>query len=329
MSENNNGVLRIYACGGAGVNIGQQYYNAPRQVGMADVSVCFLDTSRSNLSGNIAAEDLFILPDLDSNSKDGSGKVRSENYAPIAAHIKQIAPKFKPADINIVLSSTTGGSGSVFGPLLAKELLAKGEVVVYIAIGSHESVITANNAIKTIKSLDNMAAKAELPIVMSYHNNRNNSNRRAVDAEIREVIAKLSILAYKDHHALDTSDVLHWAHYTKVTDMPPQLALLEIVSSVESVREIAYPISIASVSVGDTDIGSIGADYQTEGFFKEGHTVNNISELHYVISVNDVPSLVKMLEEEIRKLEEKREARPPVARITQKNDSAEDDGLVL
>ena len=124
------GRVRLYAAGGCGLNIGGQLaaHRDRNETAFANLDIVYVDTSKSNLRNGIDAANVYLIPDL-----DGSGKVRSENHAEIGQHIRQILHKFSPADLNIVLSSAAGGSGSVIAPLLASELLASDAPTIVIA----------------------------------------------------------------------------------------------------------------------------------------------------------------------------------------------------
>ena len=114
----------------------------------------FIDTSSSNVKKGMNEDNVYILPNLDS-----SGKKRDENHLEISNVIKEVLVKHKPLDFNIVLFSLSGGSGSVIAPLLISELLSRNIPVIAVCIGSDESVLTANNTLKTLKSLEVIAKK--------------------------------------------------------------------------------------------------------------------------------------------------------------------------
>ena len=41
--------IRLYACGGTGLNIGKDFYKLETIPGFADIKTCFIDTSLSNI----------------------------------------------------------------------------------------------------------------------------------------------------------------------------------------------------------------------------------------------------------------------------------------
>lgn len=102
--------VRLYACGGSAVNIAHAY-SAGQDIGedeaTAGLDIAYIDTSKSNLRTNIASDKIYLVSDL-----DGSGKLRSSNYAKLQECSKEILHQHRPADLNIVLHS--GGGGKLF-----------------------------------------------------------------------------------------------------------------------------------------------------------------------------------------------------------------------
>lgn len=318
------GKVRLYGCGGAGTNLVKGFYDIAITPELADITVCMLDTSLSNIGRNVDPANYFVIPDV-----DGSGKIRKENYAEISSMIKQIPLQFKPEDLNIVVMSGSGGSGSVFGPLLVGELLASNANVIAVVVGSYESLIAAENTYKTLLSIDSISKKNKIPAVTAFYNNKDNSLRKDVDAQVVETISLLSILASRRHREMDTADVHSWLRYDRTTTVPAQLALLDITDKLDEVRNIAYPVSIATlVKDGEsTAIGSIGADYQATGYSDPKGPIAEFGELHFVIGVNDVQSLLAEAAAKVAELTERKNARPKV--IAADISTANDDGMLL
>lgn len=318
------GKVTIYGTGGCGINLAKQFYrNTQPQVGVADVTVCFADTSRSNITADMSVEDCFILPDV-----DGSGKIRKENYEAISQVVQQIPLMFKPGDLNIVISSASGGSGAMISSLLVRQLLAGGHPTIAIIVGSFESLITADNTMKTIKSLDAIARGVGAPVVLSFENNADNTRRDEVDKSVMTTVNLLCRLASREHAELDTADLKNWLRYERHTDVPAQLSMLEIVTSAETAQQLNAPISIASLVTRHSKIGSIGADYQCTGYFTEETKPNGVEEIHYLVGIDDVKLLVSTINENVTRLEQKRASRAKTSALVS-NDQVDDNGIVL
>lgn len=90
-------MLKIYACGGTGVNIAKQITDLA-------VELCYVDSSMSNLKG-IDPKNVFMIPD-----QDGAGKNRSVTYNNFKDVTEEVLIRFKPSQsLNVVISSLSGG----------------------------------------------------------------------------------------------------------------------------------------------------------------------------------------------------------------------------
>lgn len=320
------GTLRIWGCGGAGTNLASQFYSAPKQEHYAEVDVCFVDTSYSNLSGlNISEVDVFVIPE-----KDGAGKIRRNIHQAVVNHLGEIVNRFVQKDFNVVLFSASGGSGSVIGPLVLAELVKRGQQAIGIVIGSYESRLTAANTLNTLKTIDNLARhEIKCPISILFHNNRENTEKLNVDQAVIEQIAELSLLVSRTHHGLDTSDIKSWLRFDTHTTVTPQMSLIDIVDSVKDMEDIDYPIGIASLLSGPSDIGRVGADYFCDGtMHPDVVKVIESPELHFVISVSAVPELVAMVEDSLNAIIDRNAARPKQQPLVSAGEATES-GLIL
>ena len=226
--------VRIYACGGCGISIADKFeQNTEQFEGRGVPDIVRLDTSRSNLRKGVDYANLFLI-----DGKDGAGKIRRENYPEISAAMGQILLEHGPLDLRIVLFSASGGTGSVFGPLLIGELLKKSASVVAVVVGSTESAITAENTLNTFRSLDGVVKSTQSGAVMFYEENPLDSSRVGVDQTISTVLNALLVMGAGNHYGLDTKDVGNFLRFDLGARVPPQLALLELVSSAEQVAEL-------------------------------------------------------------------------------------------
>lgn len=97
--------VRVYALGGAGLNLARELRAFPREEeGFARLELAHVDTSRSNLTEDVPENEVYVLKDL-----DGLGKIRREGAEAISQAALDILQKFKPADFNILISSASGG----------------------------------------------------------------------------------------------------------------------------------------------------------------------------------------------------------------------------
>jgi hypothetical protein len=323
--EQGKGKVRLYGCGGLGVNVALRYLNRQSAPGFADLLPSFVDTSRSNLTDTVKEEDVFIL-----EKTDGSGKVRKENHAQISAVIKQILLKQAPEDFNIVVFSASGGSGSVIGPLLAKELADRGHSVVIVSAGSSEAAITARNTLNTVKSLSAITKQIDKPLVAFYRHNGGEATRKIVDDQLDFAISCLCYLASRQNAELDTKDIYNWLNINKSTSVEAQLVLLDIFAGASDVSEIADPISIASLYAdrNQPHLETPVPEYSCTGYFL--HPVKDIQELHFVVSTQHLGATFDRLQSTINDFEQRSEGRAAAQKlINDAKDTVTDDGLVL
>ena len=87
------GRVMIYACGGAGVNIGQSTlmkYVGQAGESFANVSMGFIDTSYSNFKVDTPRSSCYVI-----ENTDGTGGLRSANYPEIQRRTNELAIKFE------------------------------------------------------------------------------------------------------------------------------------------------------------------------------------------------------------------------------------------
>lgn len=317
------GKIKLFGTGGAGVNIASQFVNRSEEPGYATVEPVFIDTSRSNLKDGIDKNNVYILENV-----DGSGKIRKENAQEIQNVIKDILLKMRPEDFNVVVFSASGGSGSVFGPLLVGEMLNRSIPVVAVVVGSDESSITAQNTMNTLKSMDSIARRSGKPFVMYYDHNQRGVRRSDIDKTLISVITCLSILASRQNEEMDSQDLVNWLEYNKTSSVEPQLAVLDVYETHEKVESIANPISIASLySSPDVDTIRSVPDYHTVGYTGEG--VSAPESLHFIINVDAVPEIGRRIQKTLDELQEIRDSRVSTSALVKDTDNVDGSGLVL
>lgn len=319
------GKMRIYGCGGFGVNVVGAWNDADAHVGVgtAEVHLAYIDTSRSNLPDKVTPQQFFLLEGV-----DGSGKVRAENHVEISRNIKSIIQQFAPGDMNLVVFSASGGSGSVFGPLLMAELMEQGHQVAGIVVGSDESTIAANNTLKTLKSLESIAGLKNTPAVISYHHNRPDVKRSTIDADCRYVMSCMAMLASRRNRGLDTRDLRNWLNFPAVTSVEPQLALLTMYNTLAEAQDANQPVSVASLYRTPDDAKlDVTAEYVTDGYPREA--VESFDQLHGVISLGGVPVINRMLTDRIASITKANESRVQRDSLLSSKDQPASNGLVL
>lgn len=271
-------VLRLYGCGGAGINIVSQYVDRKPEAGCSIIAPAFLDTSASNLTSNVLGNkkvETYLIEGL-----DGSGKERSQNSESISKVIKNVVQTVKPGDFNIVVFSGSGGSGNVFGSLLLAELQDLGHDVIAIVIGTSESKIACQNTLRTLQTLEGIADDTGKPVNIAYLHNTD--VRSKTDADVHAIIAAFSLTTSGLHHGLDTADVKNFLLHNKFSGQPPRLYTINVILKAKDVESIASPLSIMSL-YNDADQARVdsSAEYITDGI--SDIKSKNLDELHILI----------------------------------------------
>ncbi|SAK59488.1 hypothetical protein AWB81_01853 [Caballeronia arationis] len=331
--ERERGRVRLYACGGAGVNVGHKVDRVAQSndEAFAQLDVVYIDTSKSNLHSDIKAESVYLIDGL-----DGSGQVRRENHGAISERVRDILQTFKPVDLNIVLSSAGGGSGSVIAPSIVSELLAKDYPTIVICVGDDSTKKYSENTLNTLKSYDQIASTVrQQPVIMSYLQNSADMTRPVVDQRVQHLVAALCLLFSRRNRELDSKDLYNWLHYQKVTSYKPALTALTLIEDLNatSLSKIGNLISIATLTMPDVDPSlSLRPEVQYVGYI-EGDTasdkLNMLAPFHYVTSDGVFAEVAAGLNTVLRELEEQTAARLNKAGISTSADQATDTGLVL
>lgn len=331
MSENTKGRVMLYCMGGMGANIASIVYRdikKPSPAGYADLDMAVIDTSRQNLLSSEIPETMIYK----ATEKDGSGGLRAENAAMIYERRLEILQKFKPSDdLNIILSSGGGGSGSVAGPIIAQELLQRGLNVVVILVGSQETVNEAKNTLKTLMSYDNAGKQAKSPLVVTYTENDAKNSVKANDAWIISRITALRVLFSRENHAMDSMDLTNWLHFNKVTTFGNvSLAGLSIIDS-DTQGLAALENNVLSVATlakdAETSVLPFRVEYQRKGFIG----IDAVKDLpvHYLITNGFLKSRVAMIEQTLNEFDEGHAARVSDAPMFSRKAESGPGGLVL
>ncbi len=318
-----DGKIRIYGAGGCGTNIAYQLVDSRDDEAIASFKLTFIDTSRSNLRESISLDNTYILEDL-----DGSGKVRKENSVVIDGNIRQILVKFPAEDFNIVIFSASGGSGSVIGPLLIRELLRRHSSVVALVVGSEESVITTQNTVNTLKSLDAIAKQVGHPVVTYFQHLDSTVTRKQVDTDMMRVVYSLGILASKNISEMDTMDIKNFLQYERSTSLKPSITGLRIFDNRNPEWDKVVAISMAAIfrSPEENRIPVV-PEYVTVGYLANGF--QDVTSIFYVTDPSLITLAHSKLDLILKELIENRDARVLSSGIVTGADRVEDNGLVL
>lgn len=212
--------VAIYACGGFGINIVRSL--RPQLEAMATVR--FIDTSRSNIG---EGDDLILIA-----SGDGSGKIRAEHAPAIQKKINAMTPEsLGVADVNVIIFSLSGGSGSVIGPVLMGKIASTGNRVVIMTVADTASELDARNSLNTLKTVQNIVNSNDAYVqIMPFDNI---VGKPKADRTVRHRLQQLVTLEVAAAAELDRNDRRNWLNAQRLVGVSAGLRLLHVVGGVE------------------------------------------------------------------------------------------------
>lgn len=203
-----NPSLTVYGCGGMGTNIVSKF----GKDFSTDTNIEIIDTSKSNLVKTGYTTKII--------SGNGSGKVRGANVDDINKYITaEMFQDKDPSDINVVIFSLSGGTGSVIGPLLIKELHRLNKAVIAIAVSETASQLDTENTSRTFMSLEAICKNDDIYLPMMVFDNA--YTRSKVDTTIRHRLGLLTNFITTSIFELDKSDKINWLRPDKTIGSAP------------------------------------------------------------------------------------------------------------
>lgn len=325
-------VVRVYACGGCGANIGQllETQRATNTLSAANIDTVYLDTSKANLNDAAPEDKVYLLEGL-----DGSGKIRRENHQEIAKRTNDFLTTFKPLDLNVVIHSASGGSGSVIGPSIVSELINKGHATVVLLVGSADTTLDAQNTLKTLKTYEAISALREAPVVMVYIQNNKKNKREVVNESMSAIVNSLAVLWSGNNRELDSKDLINFLNFPVVTSYEPQLAHLSLMGPEDFTPEMlagAHILSVATiVRDGQETLIEPVPEVQFVGYVRDDAPKGIIENvpLHFVITDGVFEAADKALNMVLKDSENQQKSRVSRGKILSDVDAPTATGLVL
>ena len=331
MTEKTKPIINLYGCGGCGVNLVSGFNNIKNknEDGFADINPIFIDTSLSNiLDYKRDNKSYYIFEGL-----DGAGKKRNEHYDTIKERSLELINKFKPSDLNIIIHSASGGSGSVIGPVLINELINKNATTIGILVGSSDSKIETHNSINTLKSYESISRRLNHPIICSYQENTKDNQRIKVDIRVKTIISLLCLFFSGENKELDTSDLRNFLNYSKVTDYEPRLCLLDFFNgniNIENDQNVISAITLRDENSDydlEHDIEYHAVGYINPSIGKDWVQSNIKLPIHGTIINNGFNKIITRLTNKLEAMQENRRA--IVSKFIVSDEESNDSGLIF
>lgn len=329
MSQLNNKVV-IFSCGGAAINAASVFETCRNQqeIGAASVEVVYLDTSSANFNDKIPESARFVVP----GDKDGSGGDRRENSAVIAQSIDALLSKFKPGYCNIVLSSGSGGSGSVIAPNLVSRLIDREVPVIPMIIGDARQGHWIKNTLGTLATYEKISAVKKTALAVGYFENTQDTPPTTVDRMIADLVVAIGVLYSRQNEGIDTRDLHNFLHFDRMTSYAPHCGLLEWMTGAITEENGADIMTAVSVTVDKDDTGiGIVLPYAKQGVLPEKISVDikDRSPLHLVTRAYPFNDISDRLKAELRRLEEEARARTKTSTVTAGMNLGDSDDIMV
>lgn len=179
-------------------------------------------------------------------------------------------------------------------------------------------------------SLESIAEKTQLPVVINYQHNETKEPRTTVDETIHGLISSFLVLASDENREMDRKDLEHFLHFSKLSGIP-QLATIHVSLNAEQLQSVDSPVTIASIyDREDQPQADVSADYVTIGY---GDLTNFDShEMHFAITTTDIDRVAKSIRKKVRELRENQNSRverDSLKDIEEANGRESEDGLYL
>lgn len=333
-------VINVFSCGGVGMKtIGRLM--SDKKVPHDHYKRIFCDTSLSDVEQagiNINKEVVFIPAGIDKES--GSGSLRSTHAKAIKDSIPELMNKHwieNQYDLNIVISSTAGGTGNIFAHHIIKYLLEKKMQVIYIFVTSDVSGQAIDNTLNVISGVEGLPSATGMPLTIypiGYTRQKEPDSGlttfEAVENEANAVITKLIFLYGTIIAKFDYSDKLSWLCFNRMNkSVQPRLNRLyiRIKNKDGEIGAIKNVMSVASVypSGSEPDLDSVVCNYVVDGF-SDG--IDKDTSAHYILAEDGITTIGSRLKDINKKIHGALESRSKIESFGFNTESSDDDGLV-
>jgi len=202
----------VHAVGGAGNNIVNNHIsNVIKSIPHITSSVEFnyIDTADTNIERLVDVEDenIFRLNSgLTGKSVDGAGGNRESLDVYITNFARDYADKYSKVenDLHIIVSSSSGGSGSLLGPRLVSTLKELGKSVVFVTVYDLSSKKYTATTVSALTHIELLGSRRNytIPTIMVA-----NTDTASADAIVSKATIAIILLAASNIKHLDNADV--------------------------------------------------------------------------------------------------------------------------
>lgn len=265
--------VRVYACGGAGINRGRDIYESYATMNDSDKKhyvkpdVVFIDASRGNLNGLPADAQTYILkkkPDLLRNATgeelNGGGGDRAYLRELAEEAAPSIVAEFPFTTYNVVTFSAHGASGCTLGMQIYREALRQKKHVILIVIGGAHGAHRVQTTNQVIRALLKYQQENDWSAGVFYKENPGllPSDELEVNQKVLEFWAGLSNVLAGNASRLDQRDIMNWLQLPQSLEIPKSLYFLNACFSDAELENAQNVISVVGAVAPNTEL-SVGA----------------------------------------------------------------------
>ena len=223
--------ITLVGAGGCGINLANKIMNhvisEEETISGRVTSAHVIDTCRSNMHDLHEDFKHHLL------AEDGSGKNR-------ATHLESIqqlpmSEDIINSDVTIIVCSLSGGSGSVIGPLIARDHKMKGSRVVVVGIVDDTSKADCMNSINSLKTLNKYANENRMYFPIMLFSNIG-VGRFAVNKTVEmRVSILIEMLTSPTVSEMDLKDKLNFLSPDQVGHAPIGIYALGVTNSTQEI----------------------------------------------------------------------------------------------
>lgn len=290
--------LRVYACGGCGINLGKKLAECDSA---NNAELVYVDSSESNMNLDDSRDNFYAIEGM-----DGAGKLRATTYKAFKNEGENVLINYPPSKVlNVIISSLSGGSGSIIAPLITHELLSRGETVLVIAVASTTSGIEIKNSINTLHTYNHITQDTERPVAMLYCDDQ---VRSANDKRVVSFMELLSLITDRTRtKEFDTADLANFINYNLVTSLEPAISLIEPCMNNELDEDLTTARQNIDKIVASTILASSDPDSVCNGFVPEYYAKVLITDPEYNLEDIRIDNVVGRLPVLLANLETRQE----------------------
>lgn len=329
----NKAEVNVICVGGCGINVGVALKANSKTEVLRDAYFIGLDASNANSSNGLFEVEYMTTAGSQATMARGSGKKRSANYDQAEEFTDKVMAKHKPADVNIIIGSTSGGSGSMLTTMVIRSLAKKGIPFVVCFVSDFTSIVERANAINTLRSTVAQTNPKVLgvPVPFIHFTNQADVTRGKMNDQIVDRLNLLSLFLTEHNEEADYEDIKNLLTYSKHYDVAPAFSQIHFYDE-EAARAYSGDTPVAVYSLFE-DKNSIiprfaGTVIRTTGVFGKNTTKPaDIKELHMTL---DHGQYLEDLAQHIDELNEvKKEAKSTYAHKSIDIEDTDDNGVFM